>query len=725
MKTKFFIIGLLILFLFISSSAQFNSKNMTPVYENEAVMVANNFLNYINKAPLKGKLGYYVINEEEIISNKGLPLCYVFNLSPSGHIVLSAYKELNPLRSFSFYYSFKSSSGKYEKIITDKLKDEFNYLNEENKGNLYVTSTIKQNKKCWIFWKNFRLDTKIPPYELKEKYGREIKKQAGILLSSLHLKNSIKLQKGKLLTPIFYKKNRNRAQEEDKFINNLYVAKYYQHLHRDLQKKKYEAESINQEKVKIKSANISLLSGTIYSQSDVFGDFVLSGAVKNIGTSAAMFTEINVALYDKNNNLIGTGSTYINGGTNVKLTYGAYTNALLPGEKGFFILFTSYKYSEVDHWQYSFDWDEYSYSLCNAEIKFDGNPSFSSDYFGDLYIAGNMKNTAKNYVSYFTEVFFAIYNSSGKVINVDSTYVDGDTYNLGWTSTDTAIYPGQSWPFELYTITPYGNYSSYEYSFEWNEAQTAVLTYSISGKVVKAGGGGLDGVEMEGLPGNPTTNDQGQYSTKVESGWSGTVTPKKEGYSFSPPNRSYASVTSNKIGQDYTASYIQYTLTITSGTGGTTNPVPGTYTYDKGTKVTITALPDKQYVFYGWSGNVSGITNPITVTMNADKSITANFKLISPPANFNGQKVLNRSLYQAEYINVLKWKYNPKNAGINIVKYRIYQTEVNTHNQLVELNADVFEYLHRNVEKEKQYTYAIVAVNAEGREGKPAFITIN
>jgi uncharacterized repeat protein (TIGR02543 family) len=93
-----------------------------------------------------------------------------------------------------------------------------------------------------------------------------------------------------------------------------------------------------------------------------------------------------------------------------------------------------------------------------------------------------------------------------------------------------------------------------------------------------------------------------------------------------------ASGTSNPItitmdsNKSITANFIrQYTLTITAGTGGTTDPVPGNYTYDSGTQVTVKATANSGYQFSGWSGAVTGTTNPITVTMDADKSITANF----------------------------------------------------------------------------------------------------
>ena len=72
-------------------------------------------------------------------------------------------------------------------------------------------------------------------------------------------------------------------------------------------------------------------------------------------------------------------------------------------------------------------------------------------------------------------------------------------------------------------------------------------------------------------------------------------------------------------------------LSISITTGGTTDPEPGTYTYDSGTEVIIEAIPEIGYRFSGWSGDASGTTNPITITMDSDKSIKANFSAIAPP----------------------------------------------------------------------------------------------
>jgi len=53
------------------------------------------------------------------------------------------------------------------------------------------------------------------------------------------------------------------------------------------------------------------------------------------------------------------------------------------------------------------------------------------------------------------------------------------------------------------------------------------------------------------------------------------------------------------------------------------NPTGGTY--EEGTVVTLKAKQDFGYKFTGWTGDISDTKNPVTVTMNADKNITANF----------------------------------------------------------------------------------------------------
>ena len=76
---------------------------------------------------------------------------------------------------------------------------------------------------------------------------------------------------------------------------------------------------------------------------------------------------------------------------------------------------------------------------------------------------------------------------------------------------------------------------------------------------------------------------------------------------------------------------VQYSLTISSGTGGSvTTPGVGTFIRNAGTVVNLVATPIGGYRFVNWTGNVGTIANvnsaSTTITMNANYSITANFE---------------------------------------------------------------------------------------------------
>ncbi len=69
-----------------------------------------------------------------------------------------------------------------------------------------------------------------------------------------------------------------------------------------------------------------------------------------------------------------------------------------------------------------------------------------------------------------------------------------------------------------------------------------------------------------------------------------------------------------------------YTLTTTVIGSGTVSPASGTF--NAGTTQTLTATPATGYTFTGWSGAATGTTNPLSVTMIANKNITATFTVI-------------------------------------------------------------------------------------------------
>ncbi|MCK9414583.1 MAG: right-handed parallel beta-helix repeat-containing protein [Prolixibacteraceae bacterium] len=119
-----------------------------------------------------------------------------------------------------------------------------------------------------------------------------------------------------------------------------------------------------------------------------------------------------------------------------------------------------------------------------------------------------------------------------------------------------------------------------------------------------------------------------------------TATPN-QGYTFSSwsgdaigsANPLTIAMNSDKnITANFTAIINTYTLNVTA-TNGIVAKDQNLTTYNGGTNVLLTVTPNPGYIFASWGGDATGTANPLTVTMNGNKNITANFTAI------NGQVV--------------------------------------------------------------------------------------
>jgi len=88
----------------------------------------------------------------------------------------------------------------------------------------------------------------------------------------------------------------------------------------------------------------------------------------------------------------------------------------------------------------------------------------------------------------------------------------------------------------------------------------------------------------------------------------------------------YAGTGNGVFRYDTVTSYA-LTTTVAQSAGGSISRSPDASSYAPGTAVTLTASPASGYVFTGWSGALTGKKNPATVTMDADKNVTALFAL--------------------------------------------------------------------------------------------------
>ena len=76
------------------------------------------------------------------------------------------------------------------------------------------------------------------------------------------------------------------------------------------------------------------------------------------------------------------------------------------------------------------------------------------------------------------------------------------------------------------------------------------------------------------------------------------------------------------------APVIQYKLTVSAQSGGSVNNEGGSYV--QGSAFSVTATPDSDYEFTGWTG-IASSENPLSINVSSNLTLQANFKKKSYP----------------------------------------------------------------------------------------------
>lgn len=99
------------------------------------------------------------------------------------------------------------------------------------------------------------------------------------------------------------------------------------------------------------------------------------------------------------------------------------------------------------------------------------------------------------------------------------------------------------------------------------------------------------------------------------------------------------------------------TVNVTPEVGGSVNPATGTYAM--GSSVKLLATPSSEYIFREWTGGVTGITNPVNVVMDVDKTVTAVFEKRAYPLSLT---IVGSGMVKEEIIKIAAAATNYKSG---------------------------------------------------------------
>lgn len=274
----------------------------------------------------------------------------------------------------------------------------------------------------------------------------------------------------------------------------------------------------------------------------------------------------------------------------------------------------------------------YSYMECDSVVNYMSvryAATYGTSFPASLSSATKQKLMGSIYCTYIasglpTQYTLQIMPSSGGRTSPQAgthTYASGESVSV--TATADSGFHFTNWTLDAatYTANPITVAMDTNHVLTANFAPTVLPQYTLT---ITAGSGGT------------TTPAPGTYT--YDSGVSVTVTAAaNSGYKFKNWLLDSAVSTSNPIVVLMTQNHnlqavfepvipTKYSLTILVSIGGSTSPAAGTYQYDIGASVSVSATATSGFIFSSWLlDGVVFTVNPISITMNKDHTLQAWF----------------------------------------------------------------------------------------------------
>jgi len=203
---------------------------------------------------------------------------------------------------------------------------------------------------------------------------------------------------------------------------------------------------------------------------------------------------------------------------------------------------------------------------------------------------------------------------SGTAVTITGNANPGYTF-VNWTENGTIVSTSTSFQF---TLTSNRTFVANYRAIPASQFSVILASSPTAGGTTDGEGSYVSGTSVTIVATRNTGYTFVNWTDKI----TGTIASTSASYTFA--------LTANR---SFVANFVlnTYTLNVTAINGSVVKN-PNQTTYNHGSQVVLTATPAAGFVFTSWTGDATGTTNPLTITMNANKNITANFTAIVVPA---------------------------------------------------------------------------------------------
>jgi hypothetical protein len=254
--------------------------------------------------------------------------------------------------------------------------------------------------------------------------------------------------------------------------------------------------------------------------------------------------------------------------------------------------------------------------------------------------------TFPNSCSATLEFYLWIGDAGGDANDVFNVIIDNTATIFSANATQQSTYP--SYTLVSLDVSAYANGAVHKVDFfsrQFKHSPSLTVTFNLDDISLAdtcftiSGNAGVADATINYTGGSTTADGSGNYALHVPSGWSGTVTPSKSGYVFSPVNISYSNLDADKTNQNFTAipalvvtnandsgagSLRQTIINSSAGNGVTFDPslagqtitLSSEIVIDKSLTIDGSSLSSKVNVSGNNSVRVFRVTSGVTVVMN-------------------------------------------------------------------------------------------------------------